>query len=570
MVERIEIVRGPASALYGDGAVGGVLHIRTRPLEGPPRAAVRGLYGRYDTAGGSLRAAGTFADWTAGLFVDGLVTDGYRDNSAFDSQDVKGSLETTLFDRVVVGSSGGRHYDDRELPGGLTFAQIDALGRRASDPVLAENRGDVESWFWDGWVEASLAPEVELRLLPYFFHRDDFTRIAFTNVGPEPSVPFDIDGEKRQGGVDLQLRVDRPLFGLANRLIVGATYLHDEVDRSSVSGAFFSQRAVGERDVSGGFAQEELWLREDLLLAAGVRYDDGSYRLRLTDRLSGQTARDDPDLDAWSPKASLTWRFLPVASAYFSWARGFRLPDFDEDLPILNFDGSTTLPDLGVQRSEAFELGSKLEAKDLSAGVALYWMRVRDEILFDPEPPPGGFFGENVNLDRVRHRGVELSGSWRVLPWLTLAGGYTFDDVKVLDDDDATIEGSRMPITPRHRGNLAAVAELPLGFEPLDVELGANANLVGKRIVANDFQRELSQLDAYETLDLWLRLRPQLGERVAATLSFAVRNVTGERYEDYANCRGCPLRPFFPVPEAVVYPAARRSYEVGLLVELRP
>jgi outer membrane receptor protein involved in Fe transport len=492
---------------------------------------------------------------TGGLFVDGLVSDGYRRRSAYDSQDVKASLEATLFDRVVVGASGGRHYDDREFPGALSREQIAELGRRAPSQTLIDSRGDVESWFWDGWVEAALAPEVELRVLPYFSTRDDFQRDVFLD-------PFEIANEKEQGGVDLQLRVDRKVFGLANRLIVGAAWLHDEVDRTSVgTGAFPSDtRTLGERDVSAGFVQEELWLREDLLLAAGVRYDDASYDLEVRDRLNAVVEQDDPELDAWSPKASLTWRFLPTASAYVSLARGFRLPDFDEDLPLLGFPpgAPATLPDLRPQRSDAVEVGAKLDSERATAGLALYWMRVRDEMLFDPL----NLF-QNVNLDRVRHRGIEVAGSFRLLPWLTLTTAYTFDDVEVMDDENPTFAGARIPITPKHRGSVGAFAELPLGLELLGVDLGANANFVGSRILASDFERRFPELDPYETLDLWLRLRPRLGERVAATLSFVVRNAAGERYSDFGGCR-------FLCLDYAVYPAATRTYEVGLLVELRP
>jgi outer membrane receptor protein involved in Fe transport len=191
-------------------------------------------------------------------------------------------------------------------------------------------------------------------------------------------------------------------------------------------------------------------------------------------------------------------------------------------------------------------------------------MNVHDEILLDPET------FENLNLDRVRHRGIEISGSYQPLGWLTLLGAYTFDDVEVVDDSDPEIEGARIPITPRHRGTLGAFAELPLGIPFVAVDLGVNANLVGARIVANDFQRQVSKLDPYQTVDLWLRLRPELGERYGATFSFAVRNATGERYDGYGVC-GClqPLPPGIP-PGVSFYPAATRTYEVGVLVELGP
>ncbi|MBW1687097.1 MAG: TonB-dependent receptor [Deltaproteobacteria bacterium] len=105
-IESIEIVRGPASALYGDNAVGGVINIRTRPVEGPPRATVRGRVGRYDTGQGSLKAAGSFGVVTGSLFVDGLMTDSYRHGADFERVDVKGSLQTELWDRVILGASG--------------------------------------------------------------------------------------------------------------------------------------------------------------------------------------------------------------------------------------------------------------------------------------------------------------------------------------------------------------------------------------------------------------------------------------------------------------------------------
>jgi len=571
MIESVEIVRGPASALYGDGAVAGILHIRTRPAEGPPRGALRGLYGRYETGGGSLRAAGTFHEVTGGLFVEGLDTDGYRDRSAFDSFNAKGSLEGTLFDRVVIGSSGGHHHDDREFPGNLTEQEINVLGRRAAQPGTTKNRGEVDTWFWDGWVEAALAPEMELRLLPYFFTRDDFSRDVSILFGQ-----FEIEDEKNQGGVDLELRVDKALFGLGNRLTLGASYLHDEIDRSSI-GDFFSQRTNGRRNVVGAFAQEELWLRHDLLLAAGVRYDHGSYDLETRDRLLDVSQDETPDFDAWSPKASLTWRFLPVASAYVALARGFRLPDFDEDLPII-FEGFDPVgpppviiitPDLKLQQSDSVEIGTKLESEEATAGLSLYWMRVRNELLFDP------LTFENRNIDRVRHRGIEVSGSYRPLSWLTLTGVYTFDDVRIEEDRDPALEGARMPVTPKHRGTLAAFVGLPFPPAWFDAELGANANLVGERILINDFRRELSELEAYQTVDLWLRVRRSFLEHLVASLAFAVRNVAGQRYEDVGAIGTCPPPPTARLCDAgtrsaFLYPAPTRTWEVGLGLEWRP
>jgi iron complex outermembrane receptor protein len=572
MVEEVEIVRGPASALYGDGAVGGVIHIRTRPHEGPPRAALRGLYGSWDSAGGSLRASGSVEGFTGSLLVDGLRSDGFRQRSAYDSQDFRGSVQGPIGERVVVGSSGAWHHDDRQFPGALTRAEVDLLGRRAASPRADEDRGRVQSGSWNAWLEAELAPEVRLRVAPSWWSRDDSARITSLFSGTTH-----VDTNKQQTGVDAQLRIDRPLGELANRVVVGGTFLRDEAHRDTAfSFPGLPQGRLGsdgERNAEGVFLQEELWAHRDVLLAAGVRFDAAQYRLKVRDRVTGDEAHDRPHLTAWSPKLSATWRFLPTASAYAAWSRGFRFPDFDEDLPLLGFPPGSppTLPDLDPQRSDDFEVGAKLESDRATAGLTLYWMKVRDEILFDPES------FANLNLDRVRHRGIEVSGSLRVHSWLLLSGAYTFDDVKILDAGSnafggtPTLDGARMPITPKHRGTLGALFESPWG-----VELAANANLVGPRSLANDFDGQVGELGFHATLDFLLRARLadlaraaglDLGRHVAPTLAFALRNATNEKYSDFGVCGGCLSG---GMTTAYVNPAAGRSFEIALTLELTP
>ena len=80
-VESIEVARGPASALYGDNAVAGVVHIRTLRPEKGLRAIVRGRSGSFDTDGGSAWLGGGAGPVTASAFFDGYQTDGYRDHS---------------------------------------------------------------------------------------------------------------------------------------------------------------------------------------------------------------------------------------------------------------------------------------------------------------------------------------------------------------------------------------------------------------------------------------------------------------------------------------------------------
>jgi len=554
-IESIEIVRGAASALYGDSAAGGVINIRTRPREGPPRATLRGRLGRYGSAGGSLNAAGSLGPVTGGLFIDGFTTDGYRHQSDFKTLDFKGSLEWNIADRVLIGGRGGYHDDFRALPGSLTQEDIDTLGRRAASPTNLGDEWDVEKGFFHGWIEAILAEDIELRIQPYYRTRTDDATINHLIWGETL-----LDSEKKGGGVDAQLRMDRPLFGRPNRLIVGGEFLHDEVDRLadyefSPGGPRGRTFSGGDRDVYALFLQEEIHVLDNLLIAAGVRFDRAFLDISSRNPDTGESATKEPDYSVWSPKASITYRILPTLSVYAAYARGFRIPSLDEDLPVVGWP----LPDLELQVSDSIEVGAKQRSERIDASVAVYYMNVRDEIIWDP------LAFANMNFDRVRHIGVETSFALRILEWLSFYGSYTFEDVEIREAEDPDFEGRRMPITPRHRGTAGLLASLPY-----DLEFGVNANIVGERILSNDFDRELPKLDGFATIDFLMAWRPKFGEHLEGALTLALRNVAAEEYDGFgARLDVYPPPTFEWTPTAFFYPAAKRTWEVGFMLTLR-
>jgi iron complex outermembrane receptor protein len=562
-IEFIEIVRGPTSAIYGDAAVGGVINIRTRPAEGPLRATLRGRVGRYQSGGGSLLAAGSAGSLTGSIFAAGLTTDGYRDQSAFSNRDFNGSLEWNLRDRALLGIRGGYHSDTRELPGPLTQEQIDDFGRRAAKPDNLGDESETDSAFVHGWLKTLMAEDIELQIQPYYRPRSDSATYASLKYGDTT-----VESDKMSVGVDAQLRIDRPLFGLDNRLIVGGEFLHEEANRASDSedtwGICSQPRTTTfsdvEREIFAAFVQDELRVTEGLLITAGVRFDRARLDLFAfnEDPVCGRAGAIDAVYHVPSPKASITYRILPALSVYGSYARGFRIPSMDEASPVV-FAGWLELPDLDAQISDAGEVGVKYRSERIEASLALYLMGVRNEILLNPYPDEYG----NTNLDLVRHAGIETSIRLWLLEWLLAYANYTFDDVKILEADTPAMDGARMPITPRHRGTLGLQAKFPY-----ELEFTANANFVDERILANDFDRQLPPLDAYATLDLLMAWRPKLGEKIEGALTLALRNVADEQYEDY----GARYDVFaFPesIPTAFFSPAATRTWEVGFMLTLR-
>jgi iron complex outermembrane receptor protein len=569
-VERIEIVRGPASALWGDGAVSGVVNVLTRGAEGPLELDLRGWSGTYDTDGGSLFARGTQGDVSGLLYLDRPHTDGYRDESGYSAHRAEGSVRWNAGERVVLGIDSGWSSDDRRRPGSLTQQQIRDLGRRAANPFVDDDALERRRFHLDGVADVALGEDLTLKLAPFYAERSDAGQITSP---PDDVFGSAVEVDSQGGSVVAQL--DRPLAGLSNRLVAGTDLLFEHVDVDALfrsSFGDFPTRNHTSRHVYGGFVQDELSVTPDLLASLGLRFDYANLR--------GEDELAAPGFDEfrlkrtfWSPKAALTWRFADPVSAYVSYAKGFRLPNVDEAFGVFGFT-----PGLDPQKSDSYETGLKLRRGDATANLAFYWMDVTDQILFDHEidDPLFGPSPRNVNVDQVRHRGIETSGSWSPIAWLELFGSYTFDDTEVTEFHTGglvasgllarDLVGNELPVTPRHRGNAGVLVKLPWW-----TEVGLNANYVGSRWAANDLTNEFQKLPKFATYDALLAVRPPLTESFTLHVTFAVRNLFDREYAEFGGertfARGDPTLPgddlgFFPSPE--------RSYEVGLRVTVRP
>jgi outer membrane receptor protein involved in Fe transport len=298
----------------------------------------------------------------------------------------------------------------------------------------------------------------------------------------------------------------------------------------------------------GLFLQEEFSITEDLILSAGIRRDTARYRGE-DGAQPGRNFREH--FEEWSPKAALTYRVFEPVSVYVSYARGFRFPNIDETFGFFGFN-----PGLVPQTSDALEGGVKIRTKRIALNLTYFNMDVEDEIYLLVIP---NLFAQNVNLDRVRHQGVEISGNVRPFEWLEIFGSYTYDNVRIQRVfESSVLKGARMPITPEHRGNVGFTVFLPWGFE-----IGGNANYVGSRFVANDVVELVDKLPRFATYDA------RIGWRYALPHGFTVRaeasayNLTNREYNEFGAVSTFPPFPlgFFPSPG--------RNYLASLWLEYR-
>jgi iron complex outermembrane receptor protein len=568
-VERIEIVRGPASALYGDNAVGGVVNVVTRSGEGPPRATATARFGRHRAREGSLWAGGSAGPLSLSVFADRFRSDGYREQSLFRVESYKGSLRAQLGERGSLALRGGWSTDDRDAPGPLTEAEIED-DRRQVDPDSLGNRSEVRARFVDAVLELEIVEGLHGEVQGYFTRRSD--RATTSSAAGD----FLQDFTSEAIGVNSKLQLDRALAGMPWRLLAGVDVLREDRDGSDAfddpSDFFDSQTRRRTRRASvGAFLQNELEVVDGLILSAGVRHDRIDYRIREVDETFGGKTEIQPTHEVWSPRVGVLYRIGEETSAYASWSRGFRFPNLTEASSV--FTGGS---EIDPQRSQGWEIGAKHASRRLRGHLSLYRMDVLDEIVANSDveqtfpnffPPPATVTFRsvrNANLDRVRHQGLETSLSLDVLAWLEIHGNYTYDHTRVRRDDQTDLDNNDVPITPRHRGLVGVLLSLPYA-----VELGADWQYVGRRHATNDFGQDFPPLDDHHRLDAHFAWRPSLGEHLELALFVEGRNLLRRRYEELGG------RPTFvqiapPVPaQLAFYPAPEREWTAGVSLAVR-
>jgi iron complex outermembrane receptor protein len=554
-IERIEVVRGPVSTVHGDNAMAGVIHLITRhPEQDGVRATLRGRTGTYDTDAGSALLEGKAGGVSASAFLDGLSTDGYRERSGFRAHTGDLDLRFDLAARGRLALQGGYASTMRQRPGDLTRAEM-ALDRRQAEPGSGSNFDDARQRWLQAILDLDVGEHVSVRLQPFHRRRTDRSEIL------DPFSEFTASIEQDAAGLNSQVEFAFDVLGRPNRLLVGGDLLQEDVDNDSLfvlidpffGNAAFPSRSASRRKLWSVFVHDELALTDALLLSLGVRRDRARYEA--TDRLADREFENR--YTAWSPRGALTWRVREWASLYASYARGFRFPNQDEAFGFFGIE-----PGLEPQKSDSWETGVKIRTDCLTLNAAAYTMNVEDEILFNPLAPnpfflPFVVLGRNVNLDRTRHRGLELFASVRPVEWLELYGSYTFDDVKVTRDGVTGLEGLRLPITPRHRGTAGVRVLLPFGFEA-----GVNANYVGSRTLANDLTNSIERLPRFASYDARLAWRREIAAWLTLELEGVAYNVTNRRYTEFGG-----FSSFEQV--AGLFPSPDRHYLVGVRLVVR-
>lgn len=462
-VDRIEVLRGSASALFGN-ASGGVISIWTRPpaVESVHEEA-RFVAGRFGEGSGrtwnkwqsttAMRVGGGSAQVT----VSRLDYEGQRDHSAADQRVLNARLRLPIADAwslMLVTDVG--HNPRADNPGSLTLAELEA--NRDAAPVLNRNRnaGKAVTQIQSGaTVRRTMANGGEATVTIFGLTRDLENPITTTYI----------DLDRVDYGARASVTYPLPLGPLVHRLTAGFDFQRQRDDRKNFTylntpGDSATRDTVRSLDQLehvtefGPFVQSALELSPTTTILAGLRYDWVKFAVR--DRLISGTNPDDSGdrlMNAVSASLGIAMNPFGSATVYANIGSSFETPTTTE---LVNSPSGAGGFNTGLKPQHAWnvELGARgsLDGR-LAYSVALFQADVRDALIPYEIAAPRFFYR---NAGSTRHRGVELSGDLSVTPGVSLSAAWTYADYRFrkfsFTDTDGihVLDGRALPGVPDH------------------------------------------------------------------------------------------------------------------------
>ncbi len=559
-IKSIEFLRGGASSLYGDSAIGGVVNIVTSG-EHTPSTQFSVTGGTFGSLGAQARASSVWNGHQYMVFGSGERDTGFREHADRAVENIGGSFTVLQTPNASLSLSTTHHFQQFDEPGPLTSAKLDE-SRTQSSPYFKFDHTT------DRTHRGALTGEYKLHETIQFSSTISGEIRDSDAVRTLPLSPKFADTKNRLLTVSrlassLQLTFDQLGLPFKNRLILGidaglhslsSEYyqfflggLNDYRNAVSVTRGKLDEQGDSTRHSIAGFLQYELMPIQKLRIILGGRAD--ILRDEFTPKVPSQGEGQSTTHSEFSPKAGANYRYLNtekhVGNLYTNVSRSFKAPTldqlYDQRSIIVQFPPDPPFKillssgDLNPQFGTSLEVGGYhrvVLSPNLLFGefsLAAYTMDMKDELDFDLQKL------EYVNIGKSRHQGVETGIKFSIKSNLNLFLNYTHQSAK---SQIGKNEGKFLKAIPR---------DVIVGGVNAVHKSGVDGSIIVKsanRIFLND--ANTITLPNYTTVDA--RLGYQLG-LVSAT--FDVFNIFDKSYSTtgFPDASGSGLVYFYPAAE---------------------
>jgi len=525
IIDRIEVVKGPYSALYGANAMAGVINIITKKGDRKEPFKFDFSCGSYSTLKTCIELTIPAGDGNLMLLGNIFNTEGTRQNSAVRQQDINFRFNTPLKNGNLT-CSGGWHTAKIGTPGTQpsaifakrTLTQQIMGNNEISTPL--DNTNDSQGY------------------LNFLFNRGNLTwQFYLTTL--QPTYHFQYLQTDFFGNAQMQIENDSSRTGIASSeiryrfrqteksfLTIGATwenstFSYDQNLFNQATGELKNTRWSAQR-VTTAYYLEENWDTGPVLINLGLRTDNPSD-------FASQV----------SPRAGLLWKMNKDTRLRVSYGKAYRAPTLN-DLAWPADLFSRGNPNLNPEKSDSFEISIETSpGKTFLGRLAYFNENVKDMIAWAPTGPMGVFgnIWQPSNLNELKKNGIEVEVRWRPVERFTLKGTYSSLDATQTNNE--LVDALNNILTPISR----VAANIPRKRAALDLSYNTGLFNILLRGEYSDEKYQYYQnwnnwpvvtmdtktIPSYSVFDLYLSRKIKLGKN-EGNLFFNFYNIFNQEY----------------------------------------
>ena len=536
-IERVEVVRGASSVLYGDNATGGVINIITkRGSATEPNVKLGSSLGshNYHTEHVTLQNYHDIADYF--FNYTHYDTDGFRENNDYKANDWYGRIMYHPVDFFELGTYTGYHKDEYRMPSDLQSMEVNMVSRRGT--MQPDDHGKTEDQYLTLEPKFYLNPfdqNLTVSVRSTFRHRES----EGLNIMPgwQGKTEHKIDSKD----IESKLALDSVLWDdhIDNTFICGSDYFSviDNIMSGDLLGTFADRDTVFVKKESVGlYLYDNVKVLDRFLFNSGYRYEWVDYKFK---QIAQAANEDGKAHNEWAFELGSGYKYNPRSQAYLNFSRSYRYPNTEEYYGPLSPWGGGLNTAIRPQVGRNLEIGLKDNSlKWLNVNADFFWISTKNEIYLERNP-----FG-NTNYPKTKRRGFDVEArvnlfDRRLMPYIS----YTRQRAKFQGGQH---DNNDIPLVPANKFS-TGVALIPIKNLTWNVVY----NYVGSRYAISDNRNRLTKLGSYSVVDTKLSYKWK-----GVTVYGTVTNLFNRIYADYGVINGAET-------DIGLYYSPERRYEVG-------
>lgn len=453
----IEVYRGANALQYGSSNLGGSINFISPTGYTAQKFEVRSELGSFDYKRLGVQGGGVVGDWDYFLSASGYDQDSFRDGADQSAQHLTGNLGYKIQDDIETRFYFGYTNDDSQIPGSLSKYN------QEHHPEWSQNKAEPGSPILTGtgvwerntdlWRIANKTTfnfdHAQLELGAFYSRKDldhpivDLAYLSFLPFPPFSNGTFAtlgvIDQKTDDYGITAKFKHSGHIAGLGNEFTVGITPTYGETRDKRYRNLDTHKGALtNDFDLTASnieiFAEDQLFLTQDFSVIGGLQYTRAKRKAddNFINPATGTESYDETYTQT-SPKLGVLYQWQPQVQLFANVSRSFEPPSFGE---LIN---PATAKTLKAQTGTTFEVGSRGNSTYVDWDVAVYYARLKDEML---AVSPIAGVTDTINADKTIHAGLEMGMTARLPFNLEWRNSLLINDFKF--DDDATFGSNRL------------------------------------------------------------------------------------------------------------------------------